>query len=90
MKVAVGIGGGAGMLAAQFIIGGAAAIGYPLSTQTGTLLTQALVGILGLASLGYAQWHNSQKNKTIATLAKDNTTLSNQVAVTSLKLPTGA
>jgi hypothetical protein len=89
MKVAIGIGGGAGMLAAQFIIGGFAATGHPLSDQTGTLLTQALVGIVGLAFLGYGQYHNVQKNKTIASLAKTNNSLSNQVATSSLNIPTG-
>lgn len=78
------------MLAAQFVIGGLAAIGHPVSDQTGTLITQALVGVVGLASLTYAQYHNSQKNKTIATLAKDNTVMSNQIAVSSLNIPTGA
>jgi hypothetical protein len=90
MKVAVGIGGGAGMIAAQFIIGGFAATGHPLSDQTGTLLTQALVGVVGLAFLGYGQYHNVQKNKTIAVLAKDNNTMSNKIAVQELKLPIGA
>ena len=89
MRVAIGIGGGAGMLAAQFIIGGAAAIGYPLSTQTGTLLTQALVGVVGLAFLGYGQYHNVQKNKTITTLAKTNNSLSNKVATSALNIQPG-
>lgn len=88
-KTAIGIGVGAGSLGAQFIIGGFAAIGHPLPTQTATLLTQAAIGMVGLASLGYAQYHNYQKNKTIASLVKSNTTMSNQAAVSALNIPTG-
>lgn len=94
MKTTAGIAGAAGAVIAQFIIGGCAAIGHPLGTSSQTLLTQAAIGVAGLALLAYTKFQHDKKTgqqqTTISSLVETNTTLSNQIAVTSLNIPKGA